>query len=76
MTQPKNLIITSLPVEYIHLFKNLCEAMDLSRDQLLILLMTGAGYVSGGIENIIDDEEALAEWREALVKRVFALSNL
>jgi hypothetical protein len=76
MTKPKNLVITSLPAEYIHLFKDLCEAMELSRDQLLILLLTGAGHVSGGLENIIDDEDALAEWREMMVYRIFALSKL
>ena len=40
------------------------------------LLLTGFAHVSGGLKNIITDENTQAEWREMALHRVFALSNL
>jgi len=76
MSKPKNLYISGMPTEYRELFDNLCDLMELSRSEFLMLLMVGNGVASGGIQSVIPNAEAQAEWRSLIITRVFEFANI
>ncbi|MBL4761575.1 MAG: hypothetical protein JKY93_02620 [Gammaproteobacteria bacterium] len=76
MYKPKNLVITKLGQEYHEAYLNLCELLELTKDQLLILLLTEKGVIDGGIENAFPDKLAQDGWEEVLIKRFFDMCNL
>ena len=65
-----------MPTEYRELFDNLCDLMELTRSELLMLLMVGNGVASGGIQTVIPDAEARAEWRSMVIERVFEFATI
>ena len=71
----KNLIITKLQLEYRDAYLDLCDAFELTRNELLVLLMTETGLVDGGIDNVIADKASQDEWRSLLVSRLFSFAN-
>jgi len=76
MTLPTKLVITNLPIEYHQAFLDLADITELSRDQLLVLLMVGARAVDGGLNTVIPDPHAQGEWRNLMLNRIFELGNL
>ncbi len=76
MTIPTKLVITNLPIEYHQAFLDMAELMQLTRDQLLVLLMVGARVVDGGLNTVIPDPHAQGEWRNLMLNRIFELGNL
>ena len=76
MTKTTKLVITDISEDHRTSFLNLADAMELSRGQLLSLLMVGAGTVNGGLGAAIPGQEAQSEWRDLMVKRTFELINL
>ena len=70
-----NLVITDVADGHRQVFLDLADAMELSRGQLLALLLAGAGAVNGGLDAAIPDHEAQVEWRELLVQRLFEFAN-
>ncbi|SIT09297.1 MAG: hypothetical protein C9355_11890 [Thalassolituus maritimus] len=71
-----NLVITDVADGHRQVFLDLADAMELSRGQLLALLLAGAGAVSGGLDAAIPDHEAQVEWRALMANRLFSLTNL
>ena len=71
----KNLIITKLPIEYRDMYLDLCDAFELTRNELLVLLMTETGLVNGGIDNVIKNKTSQEEWRSLIVNRIFTFAN-
>lgn len=76
MTKSKKLVISDIGEEYQRVFLNLADTLELTRGQLLILLLIGADLVDGGIENVISIRADQQEWRDLMVQRVFDLSRL
>ena len=76
MQKPKKLYISDMPTEYRELFDNICNLMELTRSELLMLLMVGNGIASGGIQTVIPDAEARAEWHSMIVERAFDFANI
>lgn len=73
MKKRTNLVITGLADEYRQAFLNMADAMELSRDQLLVLLMVGS---RDGLDAVIPDRDAQIEWRDLMLHRTFELTNL
>ena len=48
--------------------------MELSRDQLLILLLAGANIVDGGLNAVIPNWDGRIEWRDLMERRFFELA--
>lgn len=71
MLKSNNLVITGLPTEWTTLFKDLCDALELSRDQLLILLMIQNGTTVEQVDGAIAKFQAQTEWRELVMSRLF-----
>ena len=76
MALPTKLVITGLAEEYHQAFLDMADIMELSRDQLLVLLMVGARVVDGGLNTAIPDPHAQGEWRNLMLNRIFELGNL
>ena len=76
MALPTKLVITGLAEEYHQAFLDMAELMQLTRDQLLVLLMVGARVVDGGLNTVIPDPHAQGEWRDIMFRRIFELGNL
>jgi len=76
MKKRTNLVITGLADEYRQAFLNMADAMELSRDQLLVLLMVGSRDVQDGLDAVIPDRGAQIEWRDLMLHRTFELTNL
>lgn len=68
MAKDKRLVITDLPNHLNDLFITTAEAMELTRGQLLTLLMIGNPDV--------DDVANSKEWRDCMLSRLFELSQL
>ncbi len=75
MSKPKKLYVSDLPTEYRELFDNLCSLMELTRSELLMLLMVGSGVAGGGVQAVIPDAGTRAEWRSMVVERVFEFAT-
>jgi len=76
MTNTKRLVISDISDEHRQTFLNLADAMELSRGQLLVLLMVGSDVVSGGVDAVIPDQQAQAEWHDLMSQRIFNLNHL
>lgn len=74
-TKKKNLVITGLSEEHLQAFLDWADALELSRDQLLIALMVNAGFVDGGLEAFMPNQTACNEWGELLIRRMAQLAN-
>ena len=74
MTKRKNLVITGLADEYRQSFLDIADTMELSRDQLLILLLAGANIVDGGLNAVIPNWDGRIEWRDLMERRFFELA--
>ena len=76
MTITKRLVVSDISDEYRQAFLNLADAMELSRGQLLVLLMVGMDVVGGGMDAVIPDQQAQGEWRDLMSQRIFNLNHL
>jgi len=76
MTNTKRLVISDISDEHRQTFLNLADAMELSRGQLLVLLMIGMDVVGGGVDAVIPDQQAQGEWRDLMSQRIFNLNHL
>ena len=76
MANTTRLVVTDISNEHRQVFLDLADAMELTRGQLLLLLMVGLGVVSGGINTVIPDQDAQEEWRDLMSQRIFNLNNL
>lgn len=74
-TKKKNLVITGLSEEHLQAFLDWADALELSRDQLLIALMVNAGFVDGGLAAFLPNQTACHEWGELLIRRMAQLAN-
>ena len=74
-TKKKNLVITGLSEEHLQAFLDWADALELSRDQLLIALMVNAGFVDGGLGAFLPNQTACNEWGELLIRRMAHLAN-
>lgn len=74
-TKKKNLVITGLSSEYQQAFLDWADALELSRDQLLIALLVNAGFVDGGLDAFLPNQTACDEWGELLIRRMNQLAN-
>ena len=72
MVKEKRLFINGLPLPIYELFINTADAMELTRGQLLTLLMVGNGVVKSDYADFAKS----AEWRELMLSRLFELSQL
>ena len=64
ITKPKKLVITDLPEDHHQTFLNVADALELTRGQLLSLLMAAAQIIDGGLGASIPDRDAQDEWRD------------
>ncbi len=74
-TKKKNLVITGLSCEHRQAFLDWADALELSRDQLLIALLVNAGFVDGGLDAFLPNQVACEEWGELLIRRMNQLAN-
>lgn len=75
MPNQTNLVITGMPAEWATLFKNLCDALELSRDQLLILLMIQNGTTTRRVEEVVKAFKDDAQWRELVLSRALTFAT-
>lgn len=78
MTTPKRIptrLTIQLPTGYTEIFLNLCDAFNLSRDQLFMLLMVDKGLADGGQGMIFADEASKSEWSEFITNKIFKIAN-
>lgn len=76
MANTTRLVVTDISNEHRQAFLDLADAMELTRGQLLVLLMVGLGVNSGGLDTVIPDQNAQREWRDLMSQRIFNLNNL
>lgn len=78
MTAPKKIpsrLTISLPPAYTEIYLNLCDAFDLTREQLLMVMMTDKGLIDDGIGKIFPDEISKSEWAEQITNKIFQFAN-
>ncbi len=75
MINSTKLVITDISPSHRQAFINLADTLELTRGQLLILLLVGAGLVDGGLDQAIPSEDAQSEWRDLMERRVFELAH-
>ena len=76
MAKPKKLVITDLTEDHHQTFLDVADSLELTRGQLLSLLMAGAQIVDGGLGAAIPDWNSQDEWRDLMVSRFFELTSL
>lgn len=76
MAKPKKLVITDLPEDHHQTFLDVADTLELTRGQLLSLLMAGAQIIDGGLGAAIPDRDSQDEWRDLMVSRFFELTSL
>ena len=76
MAKPKKLVITDLTEDHHHTFLDVADTLELTRGQLLSLLMAGAPIIDGGLGVVIPDRDSQDEWRDLMVSRFFELTSL
>lgn len=72
---PTRLTISNLPIDYIETYLNICDRLDLSREQLFMLLMSEKGLKDDGLKHVFPDTKLHAEWVELLINRMFMYAN-
>lgn len=75
MINSTKLVITDISPSHRQAFINLADTLELTRGQLLILLLVGARLVDGGLDQAIPSEDAQSEWRDLMERRVFELAH-
>ncbi|UZE97226.1 hypothetical protein [Alkalimarinus alittae] len=76
MTKPKKIpsrLTISLPIEYIETYLQLCDAFELTRDQLFMILTSGNGLIDGGVEKIFPDGVSKSEWGRTYSQQDFSV---
>lgn len=76
MINSTKLVITDISPSHRQAFINMADTLELTRGQLLILLLVGAELVDGGLDQVIPGEDAQSEWCDLMVQRTFELSRL
>lgn len=76
MTNSTKLVITDISPNHRQAFINMADTLELTRGQLLTLLLVGAELVNGGLDQVIPGKDALNEWRDLMIQRTFELSRL
>lgn len=76
MSKTTKLIITDITEDHRQTFLNLADTLELSRGQLLTLMMLGAKVINGELDVVIPDHNGQNEWRELMIQRAFLLTNL
>lgn len=76
MTKTTKLVITDITEDHRQTFLDLADALELTRGQLLALMMAGANVIGGGLAVVFPDQHSQDEWRELMVRRTFELANL
>jgi len=69
------LVVTDISPIHRQAFLNMADTLELTRGQLLTLLLVGADLVKGGLDQIIPSEDAQSEWRDLMERRVFELAH-
>lgn len=72
---PTRLTISNIPIEYIETYLNICDGLDLTREQLFMLLMSEKGLRDGGLKHVFPDNQSRTEWVELLINRMFKYAN-
>jgi len=72
---PSRLSIPDLPIEYIETYIHICDAFELTRAQLFMVVTSGNGLVDGGVDKVFPDVEARSEWTELLINKIFSFAN-
>lgn len=78
MTKPKKIpsrLTISLPTEYIETYLQLCDAFELTRDQLFVIITSGNGLIDGNVEKIFPDVASKSVWAELIASKVFQFAN-
>jgi len=72
---PTRLTISNIPIEYIETYLNICDGLDLTREQLFMLLMSEKGLTDDGLKHVFPDKQSRTEWVELLINRMFKYAN-
>ena len=74
-SKAKNLVITGLPQHHLQSFIDWAEALELTRDQLLVALMVNSGFIEGGLDAFLPDRKAHSEWQQLLFNGLFLVNK-
>lgn len=76
MNKSARLVISDISDEYRQIFLDFADALELTRGQLLLLLMADGKIIDGGLNTAIADQDAQKDWRDLISRRIFNLANM